>query len=110
MKSARAFTSAATNSVRLQNFDERLLRDVHGADGLHALFALLLLFEELPLAGDVAAVAFRRHIFAHRADGFTGDDLSADRPLDCHGVKLRGDDFLELRRERAAAGFGLVAM
>lgn len=41
--------------LRLQHFNERLLRDVHVADGLHALLALFLFLEELAFARDVTA-------------------------------------------------------
>ena len=44
-------------SAHLQRRQERLLRDLDLADLPHALLALLLLLEELALAGDVAAVA-----------------------------------------------------
>src|SRR2546423_2634487 len=37
--------------------DERLLGNLDAADGLHAPLALLLLFQQLLLAGDIAAVA-----------------------------------------------------
>jgi hypothetical protein len=48
------------------------------ADHLHALLALLLLLEELALAGDVTAVALREHVLPHGADGLAGDDPGAD--------------------------------
>jgi hypothetical protein len=38
------------------------------ADHLHALLALLLLLEQLALAGDVTAVALGEHVLADRAD------------------------------------------
>src|SRR5262249_17377926 len=50
--------------VRLEYRQERLLRDLDLADLLHALLPLRLLGEKLALAGDVAAVAFRRHVLA----------------------------------------------
>ena len=40
----------------------RLPADFDGADLFHALLAFLLLFEELPFTGDVAAVTFRGHV------------------------------------------------
>ena len=43
--------------VHLEDGQERFLRHLDGADLLHALLAGLLFFEQLPLAGDVAAVA-----------------------------------------------------
>lgn len=45
------------SAVHLEGGDERLLRDLDLAELAHALLALLLLVEELALAGDVAAVA-----------------------------------------------------
>src|SRR6478736_6006048 len=49
--------------------------DVDAAYALHPLFAFFLLFEELALSRDVAAVAFGQHILTNRMDGFAGDDL-----------------------------------
>ena len=46
--------------VERQHGQERLLRHLDRADLLHPLLALLLLLEQLALAGDVAAVALRR--------------------------------------------------
>src|SRR4051794_19679764 len=57
-----------------QRGDEGLLRDVDPPDGLHPLLALLLLLQQLALAGDVAAVALGEHILAHRPDVLPGDD------------------------------------
>jgi hypothetical protein len=48
--------------LHLERLDEGLLRNVHLAELAHALLALLLLVEELALAGDVAAVALGRHV------------------------------------------------
>src|SRR5512135_854502 len=46
----------------LEDGEERFLRDFDGADLLHPLLPLLLLFQELPLSRDVAAVAFRDEV------------------------------------------------
>src|SRR5579862_647278 len=61
-----------------QDGHEGFLRQLDAPDALHALFAGLLLLEQLALAGDVAAVAFGEDVLAYRADGFARDDLSAD--------------------------------
>ena len=43
-----------------------LLRDVHFADALHALFSFFLLFQELALARDVSAITLGRHVLSER--------------------------------------------
>src|SRR2546425_9414388 len=53
-----------TRLVNLQDRQKRFLRDFDRADLLHPLFPLLLLLEELALAGHVAAVALRGHVLA----------------------------------------------
>src|SRR5262245_55748724 len=52
--------------AEVEHGEERLLRDLDSADLLHAPLALLLLLEQLALAGDVAAVALRDHVLALR--------------------------------------------
>src|SRR5882757_10006367 len=74
--------SIASVLIHLQRRDERFLRDVDLAELAHLLLALFLLVEELALAADVAAIAFRRHVLAQGAERFAGDDLAADRGLD----------------------------
>src|SRR5436190_12334657 len=92
-----------------KNFDKGFLWNVDGAEGFHALFPFLLFLEQLAFAGDVAAVAFGGDIFAQGADGFAGDDLAADGPLDGHGVLLAWDDFLEFGRQGASPALRFVA-
>ena len=87
----------------LEHLDEGLLRDVHLADGLHALLALLLLFEELSFAGDVAAVAFGRDVLAKRADAVAGDDLPADGGLERDFEQMAVDFFREAHEQAPAA-------
>src|SRR5581483_6887824 len=65
-------------AVHLQRGDEGRLWDLHVADLAHALLALLLLFEKLLLAADVAAVALRQHVLAQRADRLARDHAAAD--------------------------------
>src|SRR5690606_831960 len=61
---------------------ESLLRNTHVAVFPHPRLALLLLFQQLLLAADVAAIALRRHVLAQRSDRLAGDHLAADRRLD----------------------------
>src|SRR5262245_57699663 len=59
--------------VEVEHGEERLLRDFDRADLLHALLALLLLLEQLPLARDVAAVALGEHVLPLGLDRLAGD-------------------------------------
>src|SRR5262249_1588951 len=68
--------------VRLQDGQERLLRDLDLADLLHALLARRLLGPQLALARDVAAVALGGHVLLDRGDRLAGDDAAADGRLD----------------------------
>src|SRR3546814_5086990 len=76
------FPSASALIPHAQRRDEGFLRDLHGPIFAHPLLALFLLLQQLLLAGDVAAIAFRGHVLAHRRDGLAGDHLAADRSLD----------------------------
>src|SRR5512145_3325670 len=77
--------------VDAQDGEEGLLRNVHRADALHALLALLLPFEELSLAGDVATVALGDDVLAQRLDGLSRDHAGADGSLDRHLEHLARD-------------------
>src|SRR5436309_2274881 len=68
----------------LQYCQKCLLRHFDFADLLHTLLAFFLFLQELAFAGNIAAVTFRRHVFAKRADTFAGDDLRAYRGLYRH--------------------------
>src|SRR5471030_632948 len=68
--------------VEIQHCEERLLGHLDAADVLHPLLALLLLLEQLPLAADVTAVAFREHVLAAGLHGLARDHARADRGLD----------------------------
>jgi hypothetical protein len=56
--------SANSLIANLQNGQERFLRNFHAADLFHAPLAFLLLFKQLALTGNVAAVALGEHVFA----------------------------------------------
>src|SRR6516162_1334923 len=90
--------------------DEGRLRDLDPAELAHPLFALLLLFEELALAGHVAAIAFCKHVLAQRLDRLAGDDPPTDRRLDRYLEQLARDQILQPFAQGAAAALGLVAM
>src|SRR6476620_4103602 len=93
-----------------QRGDERLRRDLHGADVLHPLLAGLLLLEQLALAADVTAVALGEDVLADRADRLAGDHARADRGLDRHLELLARDQVLELAGHHHAVGVGGVAV
>src|SRR6266540_4324929 len=65
---AAGFQGEAWRAPVLFDLEERqegLLGDVHPPDLLHPLLSLLLLLQELALAGDVPAVALRQDVLAH---------------------------------------------
>src|SRR5579862_4482939 len=64
-----------------QHCQERLLRDIDPPDPFHAALAFFLLFEQLALAADVAAVAFGQYVFAHTRNRFPRDHFAADGRL-----------------------------
>src|SRR5205809_1538465 len=80
--------------LRLEHLDEGFLGDVDLADAFHALFAFFLFLEQLPFAGDIAAVAFRGYVFSQRGNTFPRNNFSADRRLDRDLVELARDHFL----------------
>src|SRR3954453_5243794 len=88
--------------------DEGLLRHLDPTDGLHALLALLLLLQQLALAGDVAAVALGEHVLADGADVLARDDAAADGGLDRDLELLPRDELAQLLRHGHAVGIGLV--
>src|ERR671923_174967 len=72
--------------LHLQHREKRLLRDLYGPDLLHPLLPLLLLLQELPLAGDIAAIALRQHVAIGAEDvvlhgGDRGDQVEIELPL-----------------------------
>src|SRR3954464_12179454 len=101
--------SRSASRVHLQRLDEGLLRDLDLAELAHALLALLLLLEELALAGDVAAVALRGHVLAQRPDGLPRDDLAADSGLDRDLEHVLRDELAQLLAHGAAAQLRALA-
>ena len=93
-----------------EDFHEGALGDVHFADFFHSLFPLFLLFPELALAGDVAAVTFCGDVLGDGADGFAGDDLAANGCLDRDFKELLRNHFFEFGADGAPFGlrFGAV--
>ena len=96
--------------ARVQHRHERTLRDVHRADPLHAVFALLLLLQQLPLPAHVAAVALGGHVLADGLDRLSADDLAADGGLQGDLEEVAVDLLLELLQEVPAAALGLAAV
>jgi hypothetical protein len=70
------------------------LRDLDLAELAHPLFALLLFFQELALAGHIATIAFGEDVLAQRLDRLAGDDPAADRGLNRDLEQLTRDQVL----------------
>src|SRR4051794_37743647 len=92
--------------AHLKRGEKGFLRYLHLPDLPHALLALLLLLEELALAGDVAAVALGDDVLAEGLDGLARHDLAADCGLDGDLVHLPRDQLLQLLAHAAAAALG----
>src|SRR5215208_5889255 len=82
---------ASAAVAELEDGEERLLGHLDAPDLLHPPLALLLLLEQLALAGDVAAVALGDHVLAEGLDRLARDDLRAHGVLDRHVVLLARD-------------------
>src|SRR6058998_3336712 len=100
---------------QIRSFDpekrqEGLLGYVHGPHALHPLLAFLLFLEELALARDVPAVAFRQDVLPQRLHVRARDDLRADGRLDRDLELLAGNQLLHLDRELLASPERLVAV
>ena len=94
--------------VDFQNRHESLLGYFDRADGFHTLLAFLLLFEQLALTCDVAAVAFRQNVFALCLHGRAGKNAAAYGRLDRHFKHLAGNDLFQLASKDAAAIVSVV--
>src|SRR5690606_396709 len=108
LRAVRAPPPTASSIPDLQHRQERLLRDLDRANLLHPLLPLLLLLQQLPLPGDVAAVALGGHVLPQRLDRLPRDHLAADRCLDRDLEQLPRDQLLQLLRDRPAVLVRLV--
>src|SRR4029078_3197843 len=96
--------------VDLQNGQERLLRDFHGADLLHALLARLLFLQQLPFARDIAAIALRQHVLAQRLYRLARDDMRTDDTLHRHVEHLARNQPAHARGKVRAAILAVGSM
>src|SRR3954452_13593187 len=112
VRSATGATRATPRSflAHAQDRQEGLLGDLDGPHALHPLLPFLLLLEELPLAGDVATVALRKHVLAHGPDRLPGHDVGADGGLDRHLEHLARDQLAQLVDELAPRELRAVAV
>src|SRR5688500_504392 len=97
------FSEAIAGTLDLQGGEKSFLRNFHLADLFHALLAFFLPLQELALAGDIAAVALRRDVFAERLDRLARDHPAADGRLDHHFEELPRNQLAHLLHEIAAA-------
>ena len=88
------FQSALTSTIQLQHRQERLLRHLNGSNLAHTFLAFLLFFKQFALSRHVAAVAFGRHVLAHLAHGFAGNDFGANGGLNGHVELLARNQLL----------------
>ena len=67
-----------------------------------------MLFQQLFLTGDVAAVALGQDVLAHGLDGLAGDNLPTDSGLDGHFKELARDIIFELFADLPSTLIGFV--
>ena len=96
-------------AVQFEHGGEGFAGEGDGAELAHLLFAFLLLFEQLLLTGDIAAVALGEDVLAHGLDGLAGDDLAADGGLHRDLEQVAEDVVPQLFADAAALGVGVVA-
>src|SRR4030095_1936772 len=97
-----AFARQDKQSLRFEHLDERLLRNIDLPDALHPFLSFLLFLQQLPLARNIAAVAFRGYIFSQRRNALTRNNFSANSRLNRHLIELSWDHFLEFGRQLAS--------
>src|SRR3954453_22172321 len=85
----------STLLIDLEHGQERLLGHLDRSHLLHPLLALLLLLQQLALAGDVASVELRGHVLAQRLDRLARQHARSDRRLHRHVEELAGDRLLQ---------------
>src|SRR5208282_3610764 len=118
---SRAFSGCTLESLRagsattallpdLEQGQKSLLRNLDPPDLFHPLLAFLLLLEQLAFSRDIAAVTFGGDVLTQRLDGFTRDNLGADRGLNRDFEHLARDQLAHLFAHRPAPFVGLVAM
>ena len=95
-------------AVELQHSGKGFTGQGDAAELAHLLFALLLLFQQFLLAGDIAAVALGQHVLAHGLDGLAGDDLAADGGLHRDLKQGAGNVVPQFFADAATLGVGVV--
>lgn len=89
--------------IQFQHAHKGFLRNLHVSYLAHPLLTFLLLLQQLLLSGNIAAVALGEDVFAHRADGFSGDNLRSDSRLDRDFEELPRNLFFELLAHLSSA-------
>src|SRR6266478_2522886 len=74
-------SSFQSASLRFEHLNERFLRNVNLPDAFHSFLSFFLFLQQLAFPCDIAAVAFRGHIFSQGRNAFPRNNLSADRRL-----------------------------
>ena len=92
--------------IQFQHAHKGFLRNLHVSYLAHPLLTFLLLLQQLLLSGNIAAVALGEDVFAHRADGFSGDNLRSDSRLDRDFEELPRNLFFELLAHLSSALVG----
>src|SRR5262245_54254173 len=98
------------SAVDFQSGNKSLLGNLYLPELPHLFLARLLLFQKLPLAGDVAPIAFRGHVLAQRAHRLAGNDLSADCRLNGDLKKMRRNELFEYFEHGATSSVVVLSL
>ena len=82
--------------VRFKDFHKYFTGHFHRAHLTHTLFPFFLLFKQLTLTGNVAAVAFCKYVLTHSLNRFTGNNFTAHRRLYGDFKQLTGNCILQV--------------
>src|SRR5579872_3149263 len=94
----------------LEHCQKSLLRNLYPPDALHSFLAFFLLFKQLSLARDVAAITLGEDVLSQRLHRLACDHAAPDRRLNRNFEHLSRNQLAHLRRQRTPAFVGRIAM
>src|SRR6266404_9096337 len=82
------------SSLRFKHLNKCFLRNIDSADAFHAFLSFFLFLQQFPFPRDIAAVAFRGHVFSQGGNALARNNFPTDCGLNRDLVKLTWNYFL----------------